>query len=42
MEDQFNSIRIYLRANLTAQRPIPNLARACRKRQQKTYKENIK
>jgi hypothetical protein len=31
---QFNSIHIYLRANLTAQRPITKLARERRKRQQ--------
>jgi hypothetical protein len=30
---QFNSIRVYLRANLTAQRPISKLAREQRKTQ---------
>jgi hypothetical protein len=34
---QFNSILVYLRANLTAQRPITKLARVCTKKQ-KTYK----
>jgi hypothetical protein len=31
---QFNSIHIYLRANLTAQRPITKLARVRSKKQQ--------
>jgi hypothetical protein len=35
---QFNSILVYLRANLTAQRPITKLAQVCRKKQ-KTYKQ---
>jgi hypothetical protein len=30
---QFNSVRVYLRANLTAQRPITKFARVCRKTQ---------
>jgi hypothetical protein len=33
-----NSILVYLRANLTAQRPITKLALVCRKKQ-KTYKQ---
>jgi hypothetical protein len=39
---QFTSIFVYLRANLTAQRAITNLARVRSKKQQKTYKQNIK
>jgi hypothetical protein len=35
---KFNSILVYLLANLTAQRPITKLARVCRKKQ-KTYKQ---
>jgi hypothetical protein len=35
---QFNSILIYLRANLTAQRPITKLARVRSKKQQYIYK----
>jgi hypothetical protein len=32
---QFNSIRVYLRANLTAQRPITELARVHRNTKKK-------
>jgi hypothetical protein len=39
---QFDLIRIYLRANLTPQKPITKLARVRRKKQQDAYKENIK
>jgi hypothetical protein len=39
---QFGSIIVYLRANLTAQKPITQLKRVLRKKQQKAYKENIK
>jgi hypothetical protein len=40
---QFNSIFIYLRVNLAALRPIANLARVRRKKQQQyTYKQNTK
>jgi hypothetical protein len=35
---QLNSIRVYLRANIKAQRPITKLARACRKKQKLTNK----
>jgi hypothetical protein len=34
---RFNSIHVYLRANLTARRPITKLARVYRNKQQKSY-----
>jgi hypothetical protein len=35
-----NSIHVYLRANLTARRPITKYARVCRNKQQKSYSKN--
>jgi hypothetical protein len=37
---QFNSIHVYLRANLTARRQITKYARVCRNKQQKSYSKN--
>jgi hypothetical protein len=34
---KFNSINVYLSANLTAQRPITKLARVYRNKEQKSY-----
>jgi hypothetical protein len=39
---QFNSVLVYLRANLTAERPNKKLARVHRRKQQKKYKLNAK
>jgi hypothetical protein len=39
---QFNSIRIYLRANVTAQRPITELARVKGKKQQQNVTNKTK
>jgi hypothetical protein len=43
IQQQFNSIHIYLRGNVTAQRPIKKLGLVRRKKgQQNTYKQNTK